>query len=356
MKAFRILFRALGVIIGLVIIFLIIATVLAVITDFTPPPHVILETQGEPSKEAVQKSTISLMTWNIGYGGLGKEMDFFYDGGEMVRPGRQQYHRSFEGITRFLTDADTLDFMLLQEVDKKARRSYRQNQVEKISNLFEGYQRVFARNYDVMFVPVPVNNPMGRVVSGLMNLSVYDATTSERIDYPGGYGFPKRLFMLDRCFIIQRFVTDQGKLLSVINTHNSAFDDGELRQQEFEFLRKYVLDEYQKGHYVIVGGDWNRNPPGYNPGDIQTGDTSVSLALGNVPADFMPEGWTWIYDKHAPTNRWVDRRYNKGATPTTIVDYFLVSPNVKPLKVETVLTDFEYSDHQPVIVEVELSD
>lgn len=356
MKAFRILFRALGIIIGLVIVFLIIATLLAVITDFTPPPHTILETQGEPSKDAVQKSTVSLMTWNIGYGGLGKEMDFFYDGGEMVRPAGKKYRSYIEGITRFLSDTDTLDFILLQEVDKKARRSYRQNQVEKISDLFEGYQRVFARNYDVMFVPVPVNNPMGRVVSGLMNLTVYNATTSERIDYPGGYGFPKRLFMLDRCFIIQRFVTDQGKLLAVVNTHNSAFDDGELRQQEFEFLRKTVVNEYQKGHYVIVGGDWNRNPPGYNPDDIVTGDSAVSLALGNVPAGFMPEGWTWLYDKHAPTNRYADRPYVKGSTRTTIVDYFLVSPNIRPVRVETIPAEFKYSDHQPVIAEVELLD
>jgi len=26
-----------------------------------------------------------------------------------------------------------------------------------------------------------------------------------------------------------------------------------------------MLDEFGKGNYVIAGGDWNQNPPGYKP-------------------------------------------------------------------------------------------
>ncbi|MFP4469132.1 MAG: endonuclease/exonuclease/phosphatase family protein [Bacteroidales bacterium] len=354
MKAFRIVLRAVGVAIALVFIFLIVAVLVAVITDFNPPPHAILAPEGNPGKSVVEKSRISIMSWNIGYAGLGSDMDFFYDGGENVRPPKQLNWEYFSGITKFLQKMDTLDFMLLQEVDKTARRSHRQNQVEFLRNLLNGFQSIFARNYDVMFVPVPVNNPMGRVESGLMNFSVYDATTSERIDYPGGYGFPKRLFMLDRCFIIQRYVTAQGKLLAVVNTHNSAFDDGRLRRQEFEFLREAVLEEYSKGHYVIVGGDWNRNPPEYDPEEILTGDTAVNIDMGNIPMDFMPEGWTWMHDETVPSNRWVNRPYKKATTKTTTIDFFLVSPNIKPLEVQTPDLGFRYSDHNPVIIRVEL--
>ncbi len=348
MKAFRILLRFFGGLFALLLIFLIIATILAVITDFKPPKQVILQPEGKPLHTVVTGDTISIMTWNIGYGGLGSSMDFFYDGGDHVRPPRDVYEGDFAGIVDFLEGADSLDFILLQEVDRNARRSYHQNQVSRLRELLPGYQSVFARNYDVQFVPVPVNNPMGRVVSGMMSFSVFDAVTSERMDFPGQYSFPKRLFMLDRCLIIQRYVTDNGNLLVVINTHNSAFDDGQLRKQEFDFLKKTALSEYRQGHYVVIGGDWNRNPPGYLPGSFSTGDTAVRNDLGPVPENFMPETWKWIFDSSAPTNRHVDQPYRKGETETTIVDYFLISPNIEATNVKTIRLGFRYTDHNPV--------
>ena len=35
---------------------------------------------------ALPLDTFSIMSWNIGYAGLGSKEDFFYDGGQMVRP------------------------------------------------------------------------------------------------------------------------------------------------------------------------------------------------------------------------------------------------------------------------------
>ena len=32
---------------------------------------------------------LNIMTWNIGYGGLGEDMDFFYDEGTQVRTSKQ---------------------------------------------------------------------------------------------------------------------------------------------------------------------------------------------------------------------------------------------------------------------------
>lgn len=43
--------------------------------------------------------TLSVVTWNIGYGGLGRESDFFMDGGSQIHPlGRQIVEKNLAGI------------------------------------------------------------------------------------------------------------------------------------------------------------------------------------------------------------------------------------------------------------------
>jgi len=356
MKPIRIVFMILGLILLLSIVLLFLAVALATIIDYKPPDREILKPNEKLLSHQVNIDRVTVMSWNIGYAGLGEQMDFFYDGGNQVRPKHSYYDESFEGIKTFLEKSDTIDFILLQEVDKKAHRSYRDNQVEKINNSLSNYQSVFAKNYDVLFVPLPVNNPMGRVLAGMMSLSKYKATTSERISFPGNFSWPKSIFMLDRCFIIQRFLTKNEKILTLINTHNSAFDDGSLREQQLDLLRQTAIEEYARGNYVIIGGDWNQNPPGFDASLIQNGDLSGKNDLPNVPDDFMPPGWKWASDVKVPTNRDVSQPYQKGITSTTILDYFLVSPNIQTLNVESIDLGFKYSDHNPVVMEVLLGE
>ena len=50
----------------------------------------------------------------------------------------------------------------------------------------------------------------------------------------------------------------------------------------------------------------------------------------------------------------MDVPYVQGTTLTTLIDYYLLSPNIQPLYVATSDMDFEYSDHQPVVLKVTL--
>nr|NQU93870.1 endonuclease/exonuclease/phosphatase family protein [Bacteroidota bacterium] len=356
MKAFRLFYRFFGALIGFVVFFLILAVFYATLTDYGPQGSAVLKPAGKSQKEAIDKNTLNLVSWNIGYAGLGKEMDFFYEGGEQVRPLREEHVKYFMGIINFFAAQTDLDFILLQEVDLKARRSYGENQVNRLQGSLPGYESVFAQNYNVKFIPVPINNPMGGVVSGVQNFSRFRALTSERISFPGNFSWPKKLFMLDRCFIIQRFLVAGGKILVVINTHNSAFDDGTLREKQFKMLKQTALEEYQKGNYVIIGGDWNQNPTSFDLSAIQNGDMATVNELGNIAVDFMPEGWRWAYDPAIPTNRDVSTPYSRGVTLTSILDYFLVSPNIEIGEVKAFDLGFENADHNPVRITVKLSE
>lgn len=296
---------------------------------------------------------VNILTWNIGYAGLGKEMDFFYEGGKMVRPSAVLCQKYFSNILNELKSADSADFIFLQEADQHSKRSYYTDEVRDVQNNLKGYYGVFGVNYDVPFVPVPVMEPMGRVKAGQMTLSKMAPDAAFRYATEGSYGWPKRLFLLDRCFVLTRYKLSSGHQLAMVNVHNSAFSDAAAaRQKELNLLKSLIEGLYRKGDYVIVGGDWNQNPPGFDPKLFVDGNKGY--AFEHVPETFRPEGWNWVVDRSQATNRNVNEPFVKGKTLTTIIDFFLVSPNVEVVSVKTHPNGFVNSDHQPVALKVKL--
>jgi endonuclease/exonuclease/phosphatase family metal-dependent hydrolase len=279
-------------------------------------------------------------------------MDFFYDGGKMMRPEPEGVRENMEGILETLAPFKPYDFILLQEVDTDSRRSYNVDQVDAITMNFPSHQVHYTMNYDVFFVPLPLSTPMGKVKSGLLSLSRHVPRSVERRAFPGNYSWPVKLFMLDRCFLVKRFPVEGGSELLVLNTHNSAYDDGSLRMQQMDFLRDFLLKEYRKGNYVIVGGDWNQTPHGFSPELLVHRFDTINLVY--VPEDFPEAGWTWAYDPAMSTNRRVTVPYDRDSSLTTVIDYYLLSPNIDLLEVATLDVDFRYSDHQPVRLKVKL--
>jgi endonuclease/exonuclease/phosphatase family metal-dependent hydrolase len=303
--------------------------------DFSPPETMAVQVFN--AQDQTPDSIITLLTWNIGYAGLGKESDFFYDGGTTVRMGRDIATKNLEGIIRTLSSLDTVDIILLQEVDTLSKRSWWTNQFETIATELRGHSAVFALNYNVDFVPVPYLKPMGRVMGGLATFMRFNGSDAVRYQFPSSFGWPQRIYFLDRCFLEQRVPLADGRHLVIINTHNSAFDDGSLKAAEMAYLREHLLHEQQKGNPVIVGGDWNQGVPGSGFQEVK---------------DPFIEGWKWVYDTTYPTNRELKAAYEKNVTSTFNIDFFLVSPDIIVERVEVLNLEFEHSDHQPVLMRV----
>lgn len=302
-----------------------------------------------PTKEikGADSLSFSILSWNIGYGGLGKDMDFFYDGGKKVRPEKEQYQTYFAGILKEIASLGSIDFLLFQEVDTNSKRSYYDNQYRQISQELEEHAGLFVKNYDVAFVPMPPLQPMGKVVSGLATFSKYRFTSAEQIILPGNYKWPTSLFMLDRCFLVSSLALDNGKNLLIINTHLSAFDDGNLREGQLIAMEKYMQDNYNNGNYVVAVGDWNINPPTYSNKPFSSGDVSFMESPSMDFAWFGPD-WNIVYDSEFPTNRKVDMAYTNGVTPSTILDYYICSPNIEILENKTLYNGFQNTDHHAV--------
>lgn len=327
------------------------AILFATITNFSPEEKEQVEIEGNGAE--VSGETFTVLIWNIGYGGLGANADFFYDGGEMVRSPEEDVDTYNKGINEYLNEQfGEVDFILLQEVDRNSKRSYGTDQYEAFQGMSENYSAAFAANYKVKYVPLPFTKPMGKVHSGLASFSKFKPAKAIRYQFPGNYGYPKSVFFLDRCFLLQRFPLGNGKDLIIINTHNSAYDDGSLKAQQMEYMREVLADEYAKGNYVLVGGDWNQCPPGFDF-DKFASEPETEYTQSNVAADYL-EGWNWAFDENTATNRKVSLPYKAGETFTTLIDFFLLSPNIRIEKVRGVDMDFAYSDHQPVLLEFSL--
>jgi endonuclease/exonuclease/phosphatase family metal-dependent hydrolase len=347
----------------IVLVYIAVVLVHGTLTDYQPEAILPIDVEQSAESELITDSVLTFTIWNIGYGGLGAEADFFFDDGgflfagdNMVRPPRDLVEKYVNGATDFVQNTQS-DFFLFQEVDVESKRSYFINQFEAIREALPDYAATFAPNYNAPRVPLPLLEPWrayGKAYSGLGTFAKYQPVEAKRYQLPGSFAWPTRIFQLDRCVGLHRFKVDNGKELVVLNIHNSAHDsDGSLKRQEMAFIKDLVMQEYEKGNYVIAGGDWNECPPyfqydGFMPG--QGGD----YFQYNIEPDFLPEDWQWVYDPTVPTNRKVADPLVMGETFMTLIDFFLISPNVRVLAVKGINQQFRYSDHQPVWMEVEL--
>ena len=117
MKTFlKISFFTISVIVLLFVLFFAFFT----ITDYKPDATFDIHNTNHPDTLKTG-DTLTIITWNIGYAGLGNEMDFFYDGGEQVRATEKNTRKNLSEISSFLSNTGKPDFILLQEVDKKAK-------------------------------------------------------------------------------------------------------------------------------------------------------------------------------------------------------------------------------------------
>jgi len=363
MRPIMLILKIIGIAILLFLLYIIIALIHGTLTDFKPDEVTELEFDTTSNEKIITDSVLTFANWNVGYSGLGAESNFFYDSGgfltsrgKMIRAPRKNVDKNLNGALDFI-QKNKVDFYLFQEVDKNSKRSYCVNAHEQYASKLPGYASTFSVNYKSPRVPLPVLEfwrVMGKMDSGLGTYSRFQPTAATRYQFPGNYPWPDRIFHLDRCFSAHRYPTLSGQELVVINTHNSAYDDGTLKAQQMTYLKDYLEAEHNKNNYVIVGGDWNQCPPGFAFDTFASTENSVGYTQVNIAADYLPAGWRWVYDKKIATNRKLTDVYKKGETFTTLIDFYLISPNVELLEVKGIDQDFQFSDHQPVLMKVRL--
>lgn len=329
------------------------------------PDNTVLTVENPQTDTLQTGKTYTAVTWNIGFGAYDQPFSFFMDSGFMAdgtpvqgkqsRAGsKERVEANVGGAVETVAELDP-DFVLLQEVDEDSTRSYGVNQRQWFQSAFPDKSGVFASNFHSAYLFYPVYEPHGIVNGGLLTLSSYAVNEAVRRSYPVDESFPTKFFDLDRCFAVQRLPVDGGKELVLINSHMSAFDEGGLiRQAQMELLCQVLTEEYEKGNYVIVGGDYN-HVLGDTLGAFPT-EQQIPQWVYTFDESMLPEGVSVVCadnDHEVPTCRSCDIPYTKGVNYTSVLDGFLVSDNVQARAVN-IDTDFVYSDHNPVQLEFTL--
>ncbi len=302
---------------------------------------------------AVPAEALTVLSWNIGYAGLGKEQDFFLDGGTHARPGSAELvNRYLNGIRESIAAKDA-DLVMLQEVDTDSSRTYG---IDETTALIQN-MGVYALNYSCPFVPIPLP-PMGKVHSGLFTTADYTVTGAERVALPCPFSWPLSAANLKRCLLVSRLpVEGSDRELVLVNLHLEAYDDGEGKIAQTRQLMDLLQEEYEKGNYVIAGGDFNQVFPGSL--EVYPNSHPELWEVGALEEASLPEGFRYAFDVSAPTCRLLNQPYDPADTANTqyyVIDGFIVSPNVSVDAVETLDLGFENSDHNPVRMTVNLAE
>ena len=325
-KPLKIILIILAVLVGLVAALLIWLTA----TQLNVKTETAVVTHGENSTASFAPGdSVSILTWNVGYAGLGEESDFFMDGGKQVRaPSKAIVEKNMDGIVSTVKELDA-DFTFLQEIEADpSTRSYGIEEAERMRTE-TGLDTAHARNYKCAFVPYPIP-PIGKVSSGIMTLSTAPIASAERIALPSPFKWPVSVANLKRC-LMPVYIDLEGTdaQLVLVNLHLEAYDDGEGKAAQTAALKSFLEQEYAKGNYVIAGGDFNQTfPGGLDKYPIKNADLWTP---GTLDDSTLPDGWHFAYDTATPTCRLDNQPYDaeSDATQHYVIDGFILSPNVE---------------------------
>ena len=345
---FKKIFKIIVTAIGLIVVFVVLFFVYISITEYKPSDRMELECYG--SEEVFEGNGFELVTLNMGYAGLDEKTDFFMDGGTGVNPeSKSKVEENLQGIEGILGQFSP-DFYFIQEVDKDSSRTYHIDQTEYLKKEYKS--RVYARNFVCKWIPYPI--PMiGAVDSGIMTLSKYKVSSAERISLPNSFTWPKSMLMFKRCMSVSRVpIKDSHKEIVLVNFHLEAYNGEASREEQTNIIVDFLKSEYEKGNYVIAGGDFNQNFPGMENAFGYVEGEELWRA-GRLTDDMIPEGWSYAYDVSTPTCRSLDKAYNgPNGHQMYSLDGFIVSPNLKVEQVTAVDCGFKYTDHNPVYIKV----
>ena len=322
-------------------------------TEFRPEPVESLDflTHSDEAATIPNDTELKILSWNVGYAGLGKDSDFFMDGGKDARSADQATVQEYLAGISGVINGGEYDFVMLQEVDTDSSRTYGINEAKALAFGTSS----FAFNYSCPFVPVPVP-PLGKVNSGLLSCSAYEVSEAERLSLPCPFSWPLRIANLKRCLMVSYLpIENSDKQLVLVNLHLEAYDDGEGKIAQTNQLREFINSEYQKGNYVIAGGDFNQTFPGSL--EVYPMLKADFWTPGVLDDSLLPEGWRFAYDTAAPSCRLLNQPYDPSDVENTqyyVIDGFILSPNVELNAVHTLDLAFEDSDHNPVELSVTL--
>ena len=315
--------------------------VVFVANRFSTPPAFAQADLSAPDDLAPASDALKIVTWNVGYAGMGAEADFVMDLGQQTRPtDAALVDRNLAAIQKQVSALDA-DVMFFQEAARPSYSTHGRDVLEGLQQALPDHGWMYAPEVATRLVPPPLRASVGNAIFARVAAegAEYRALPLEPTFEYGAFRKGYKMHIL-RLSGPQRWV--------LINIHLSTFDSAEddVRSAQVAALMRFAQTEYQAGARVVIGGDWNLK---LTPTEFphQTED-KFQFWIRDFPDAKTPEGWRWAADPATPTVRTAHKPYVPGENYVLTVDGFLVSPNVRVERVEALDLGFQHSDHHPV--------
>ncbi|MBQ7595603.1 MAG: endonuclease/exonuclease/phosphatase family protein [Clostridia bacterium] len=355
-KGLKIFFMIIGIILALVIAFTGCFLIFASATTLKVKDSEAIEVTGGADVKPGKGTQLKILTWNIGYGALDERQDCYWDGGKGVDGESKEIVQENVAVIKNKINEINPDVFFIQEIDTSSKRSYRINELDSFQEMYkeDTFASTYAKNFKAGFVPLPLYNPTGKVEAGIAIFSRYQVSEAERIQLPIPFSWPVSLLNLKRCLLINRLpVEGSDKELVLINLHLEAYDDGEGKAKQLAMLMDIMQQEFDKGNYVIAGGDFNQT---FSTVNYQKYPKMNDWVCPVIDAENYPS-FSFVMDDTTPTCRSLYKPYynsDKANHQYYMIDGFIVSGNVSIDQLETLDYGFKNTDHNPVSMTVTL--
>lgn len=301
---------------------------------------------------------IKVVTYNAQFF-AGTRYNFFYDGGPDTLVDPDDVYSTISRFAEFVAQ-ERPDFLLLQEVDSRARRTAYLDEVGLLRDALPLDLRnyVTADYWRSRFVPHP--KIWGAAGTKLVIFSKYRLAAARRYRLPLRPGNPiTNDFNLKRAILELELPSRDGGTVAMLNTHLEAFPNGtDIMDRQVDKVHRFLAHLDQLNRPWIIGGDFNLLPPGQR----------ARLPVETRKRYSEPSAITQIYRSyqgvptvHDATAKAMDqfftytRRSESKRIPVQTLDYLFAAPSVSVEKYG-VRQDgmLDVSDHLPVVAEFRL--
>jgi endonuclease/exonuclease/phosphatase family metal-dependent hydrolase len=290
--------------------------------------------------------TLDLLSWNLGYGGLGAGSDFIADGGRnALPPSPSAVSDNIAAIVETLRGQQA-DFYILPEIARPSPLNYWHDLTGAVEKTLTNTDRLLSADVFTRFLPWPI-----RFEHGLALYARKHVATFEIVKLPLEEAQLGGLYQRAYSARVARLPVAGKPDWAIIGVHLAAFDkNGDVRRRQLAVVLALAEKLHAEGCPVVIGGDFNMTLVETNfPSTTSEADKFWVQAF---PRDMLPAGWTIAADASTPSVRTNERPYKAGENFTAVVDGFIVSPGVTVERVQGVDLGFAHSDHQPVAIRV----
>ena len=356
-KAFKIVLISIGAVFALVIAFIGGVLIFASATTLKVKDVEKMQVNSSLVNSVDKTQEIKVLTWNTGYGALDERQDCCWDGGKGVYgESKEVVEQNLEALKTKISQENP-DIFFVQELDLDSKRSFYIDELGSFRTTFDQtYNNTFACNFKAGLVPSPLSQMTGKVNAGIATFSKFSINDAERVQLPIPFSWPMKLFNLKRCLLVTRMpIQSSDKELVMINLHLEAYSSEEGKVKQANQLMGLMKEEYEKGNYVIAGGDFNQT---FSHIGFSKYPNNGDWECPTFEEESYKDSFNFEMDDSYPTCRSLKTPlvgYEKETFQYYMIDGFIVSKNVEVSEIHTLDLRFKNTDHNPVTMNIKLS-